>query len=74
MNDLIAEYGDDGNIWLTHIETGCAIEVCRQVNQIWYVAGDDGFSDQVGPFDNIDDLCDCVIKYKLFQPWGSPGN
>jgi len=43
INELIAEYGDDGNIWLTYIETGCAIAVCRQVNKSWYVAGNDGF-------------------------------
>ena len=74
MSNLITEKGDDGNIWMTHLLTGCAIAVCRKENDKWYVAEDDSFSDEVGPFSNLDTLCRHVEENKLFQPWGSPGD
>ena len=54
MSNLIPEEGDGGLIWLTHQLTGTAIAVCRKVDGKWYVAEDDGFSDEVDPFSNLD--------------------
>ena len=74
MSNLIPEEGDGGLIWVTHQLTGTAIAVCRKVDGKWFVAEDDGFSDEVGPFSNLDSLCRNVEKNKLFRKWGSPGN
>ena len=62
MSNLIPEEGDGGLVWLTHQLTGTAIAVCRKVDGKWFVAEDDGFSDEVGPFSNLDSLCRHVEK------------
>ena len=52
-----------GLIWLTHQLTVTAIAVCRKMDSKWYIAEDDSFSDEVGPFSNLDSLCPKKVDY-----------
>ena len=74
MSNLIPKEENGGLICLTHQLRETAIAVCRKAGGKWYVAEDDGFSDEVDPFSNLDSLCCHVEKNKLFGPWASPGN
>ena len=74
MSNLSAEEGDDGNIWLSHLLTGTAIAVCRKGDDGWYAAEDDSFYEEIGPFKDLDSLCDHIETTGAFGPWGSPGN
>ena len=70
---LFVEKGDDGNLWITSREWGTAVAVCRELDRQWFAAEDDSFSDQVGPFANVDELLKHVEVNRLFAPWGNPG-
>jgi hypothetical protein len=74
VSNLTCENGDDGNFWLTHILTGTSIAVCRQKVDGWYAAEDDSFYEEIGPFKDLNSLCDHIETTGAFGPWGSPGN
>jgi len=74
VSNLTCENGDDGNLWLTHTLTGTSIAVCRQKVDGWYAAEDDSFYEEIGPFKDLNSLCDHIEATGAFGPWSSPGN
>lgn len=74
MAELFVELGDDDNLWLTSLASGTAVAVVKKENGVFFVAEDDAFHNQVGPFPTMEALIGHVEENKLFGPWGSPGN
>ena len=76
MSNIIPEKADDGSIWLSHSLTGTAIAVCKNKGGKWFAADvdDEGFYEQIGPFDNLSQLSDHIEQNKLFGPWISLAN
>ncbi len=48
--DLFIEESNDENLWITSRRFGTAIAVCKEVDGKWFVAEDDSFGGQIGPF------------------------
>ena len=74
MSNLSWEEGDDGNIWISDLLSGCAIAVCREKDGNWFAAEDNSFFEEIGPFKDLKTLCEHIEVNKLFGVWGSPAN
>ncbi len=72
-NELRTELGDDDNYWVVSVSGGVAVAVCRKVDGKWYAAEDDAFSEEIGPFKSLDEICDHIEVHNLYRPWSSPG-
>lgn len=71
--DTYDEEGEDGIVWLTSRLNGISFAACRQVDGLWYVAEDDGFAGEIGPFTSMNELISHMEKHQPFGPLGNPG-